>query len=191
MKLVLPSFLIAVAIGYARGGRLAALGAMRLRWPGLALAGLALQILLWPGGSWPLVYLYISFAILATFAILNIRTTGFVLILVGIALNFAVIVVNEGMPVSRAAIVASGQASSMDDLVNDGGAKHHLATEDDHVRFLGDVIAIEPLQQAISIGDVFTYGGVMMLIAAAMGRRPRRSLVPTAAIAGEPGHVDS
>jgi hypothetical protein len=190
MKLVLPSFLIAVAIGYARGGRLAALGAMRLRWPGLALLGLALQILLWPGGSWPLVYLYVSFAILATFAILNIRRIGFALILAGIALNFAVIVVNEGMPVSRAAIVASGQASSMDDLVNDGGAKHHLATEDDHVRFLGDVIAIEPLQQAISIGDVFTYGGVMVLIAASMGRRPRRSLVPAAAVAGEPGHVD-
>ena len=191
MKLVLPSFLIAVAIGYARGGRLAALGRLRLRWQGLAIVGLALQIVLWPGGSWPLVYLYVSFVILATFAIVNIRTTGFALILAGIALNFAVIVVTEGMPVSRAAIVASGQASTMDELVNDGGAKHHLATEDDQVRFLGDVIAIEPLQQAISIGDVFTYGGVMMLIAAAMGRRPRRSLVPTAAIAGEPGHVDS
>lgn len=191
MKLILPSFLIAVAIGYARGGRLAALGNMHLRWPGLAIVGLGLQILLWPGGSWPLVYLYVSFVILATFAILNIRTTGFALILAGIALNFAVIVVNQGMPVSRAAIVASGQASTMEELVNDGGAKHHLATEDDRVRFLGDVIAIEPLQQAISVGDVLTYGGVMMLIVAAMGRRPRRSLVPAAAIAGESGHVDS
>ncbi|MEY2517863.1 MAG: hypothetical protein QOJ89_5227, partial [bacterium] len=121
MKLVLASFLVAVAIGYARGGRLTALGGLRLRWPGLAIIGLGLQILLWPGGSWPLVYLYVSFAILATFAVLNIRTTGFALILAGIALNFAVIVVNEGMPVSRAAIVASGQASSMDDLVNNGG----------------------------------------------------------------------
>ena len=191
MKLVLASFLVAVAIGYARGGRLTALGGLRLRWPGLAIVGLGLQILLWPGGSWPLVYLYVSFAILATFAVLNIRTTGFALILAGIALNFAVIVVNEGMPVSRVAIVASGQASSMDDLVNNGGAKHHLATADDRVRFLGDVIAIGPLEQAISVGDVCTYGGVMMLIVAAMGRRPRRSLVPSATLAGEPGHVDS
>ena len=191
MKLVLPSFLIAVAIGYARGGRLAALGRLRLRWQGLAIVGLALQIVLWPGGSWPLVYLYVSFVILATFAIVNIRTTGFALILAGIALNFAVIVVNEGMPVSRAAIVASGQASTMDELVNDGGAKHHLATEDDRVRFLGDVIAIGPLEQAISVGDVLTYGGVMMFIAAAMGRRPRRPAVSPAALAGETGHVDA
>jgi hypothetical protein len=191
MKLVLPSFLIAVAIGYARGGRLAALGRLRLRWQGLALAGLVLQILLWPGGSWPLVYLYVSFVLLAAFAIVNIRITGFALILAGIALNFAVIVVNEGMPVSRAAIVASGQASTMDELVNDGGAKHHLATADDRVRFLGDVIAIRPLEQAISVGDVLTYGGVMMLIAAAMGRRPRRSAVSSSALIGETGHVDA
>jgi hypothetical protein len=191
MKLVLPSFLIAVAIGYARGGRLAALGRLRLRWQGLAIVGLALQIVLWPGGSWPLVYLYVSFVILATFAIVNIRTTGFALILAGIALNFAVIVVNEGMPVSRAAIVASGQASTMDELVNDGGAKHHLATADDRVRFLGDVIAIGPLEQAISVGDVLMYGGVMMLIAAARGRRPRRPAVSPAALAGETGHVDA
>ena len=191
MKLVLPSFLIAVAIGYARGGRLAALGRLRLRWQGLAIVGLALQIVLWPGGSWPLVYLYVSFVILATFAIVNIRTTGFALILAGIALNFAVIVVNEGMPVSRAAIVASGQASTMDELVNDGGAKHNLATADDRVRFLGDVIAIGPLEQAISVGDVLMYGGVMMLIAAAMGRRPRRPAVSPAALAGETGHVDA
>jgi hypothetical protein len=189
MKLVLPSFLIAVAIGYARGGRLAALGGLRLRWQGAAIVGLALQMLLWPGGAWPLVYLYISFVILAAFAIANIRTTGFVLILIGIALNFAVIALNAGMPVSRVAIVESGQASTIDELVNDGGAKHHLATGDDRLRFLGDVIAIRPLEQAISVGDIFTYGGVMVLITAAMGRRSRRS-VATPALAGEAGHVD-
>lgn len=199
MKLVLPSFLVAVAIGYARGGRLAALGRLRLRWQGAAIIGFALQILLWPGGIWPLVYLYISFVVLAAFAVINIRTTGFVLVFAGIAMNFAVIVANEGMPVSGAAIVASGQASTMDELVNDGGAKHHLATEEDDLRFLGDVIAIRPLGQAISVGDVFTYGGVMVLIVAAMGRRARRvplETIPltgqaTRHVTGNPGHVDA
>lgn len=190
MKLVLPSFLLAVAIGYARGGRLATLGQLHLRWQGLAILGLALQIVLWPGGSWPLVYLYLSFAILAAFAIANIRMTGVALILVGIALNFLVIVVNQGMPVSRVAIVDSGQASTLEDLVSGGGAKHHLASSDDDLRFLGDVIAIPPLQQAISVGDVFTYGGVVVLIIAGMGRRTRGpSLTP--AIAEGTSRVDS
>ena len=76
MKLVLPSFLLAIAVGYTRGGRLATLGRLRLRWQGLAIVGLGLQMLLWPGGSWPLVYLYVSFVALATFAIVNIRITG-------------------------------------------------------------------------------------------------------------------
>jgi hypothetical protein len=48
-----------------------------------------------------------------------------------------------------------------------------LASSADHLRFLGDVIAIPALEQAVSVGDVFTYGGVMVLIAAGMGRRRR------------------
>jgi hypothetical protein len=190
MRLVIPSFLLAVALGYARGGRLATLGRLRLRWQGLAILGLGLQMLLWPGGGWPLVYLYVSFAILATFALVNIRTTGVSLILIGIALNFLVIVLNEGMPVSRVAIVESGQADSLDELVSEGGAKHHLASEEDHLRFLGDVIAIPQLQQAISFGDVFTYGGVMVLIIAGMGRRSREPPRMLPAVAKGTGNVD-
>jgi uncharacterized protein DUF5317 len=190
MKLVLPSFLLAIGIGYARGGRLAALGRLRLRWQGLAVVGLALQIVIWPGGSWPLAYLYVSFVVLAAFAIANIHTTGVPLILIGIALNFLVIVVNEGMPVSKVAIVSSGQASTLEELVNDGGAKHHLASGADDLRFLGDVIAIPPLQQAVSVGDAFTYGGVVVLIIAGMGRRTRERSVGTSTIVGSAGNVD-
>jgi hypothetical protein len=145
---------------------------------------------LWPGGSWPLVYLYVSFVLLAVFAVANIRTGGVPLILLGILLNFAVIALNEGMPVSRAAIVNSGQASTLDELQTEGGAKHHLATEDDELRFLGDVIAIRPLQQAISVGDIFTYGGVVVVIIAGMGRRTRGRRVAAPAVAGDAGHVD-
>jgi hypothetical protein len=86
--------------------------------------------------------------------------------------------------------VNSGQASSLGQLVDDGGAKHHLAGPGDRLRFLGDVIAIRPLEQAISLGDVFTYGGVAVLIIAGMGRRTRRESAPAPALAGDTGHVD-
>lgn len=171
MSLVLPAFALAILIGYLRGGRLAALADLRLRWQAAALVGLLLQVLLWPGGAWPLLYLYLSFALLSAFAVMNIRITGVTLILVGIALNFTVIALNRGMPVSREAIVASGQSDSLDELTSGGGAKHHLASSEDHLRFLGDVIAVPALEQTISVGDVFTYGGVMVLIAAGMGHR--------------------
>jgi hypothetical protein len=85
--------------------------------------------------------------------------------------------------------VNSGQASSLQDLVDDGGAKHHLAGSGDRLRFLGDVIAIRPLEQVVSVGDVFTYGGVMVLIVAGMGRRAR-SVAGAPTFVGDAGHVD-
>jgi hypothetical protein len=189
MKLVLPAFAVAILIGYLRGGRLAALADLRLRWQAAALFGLLLQVILWPGGDWPLLYLYVSFVLLAAFAVVNVRVTGVALILVGIALNFTVIALKRGMPVSRQALVASGQADTLGELVDEGGAKHHLASSTDRLRFLGDVIAVPVLEQVISVGDVFTYGGVMVLITAGMGRRRRvgdaGDLVPEVA-----GHVD-
>ncbi|MBA3691812.1 MAG: DUF5317 family protein, partial [Actinobacteria bacterium] len=100
MKLVLPAFALAILAGYVRGGRLASLPELRLHWQGAALLGLLLQVLLWPGGDWPLFYLYLSFALLTAFAIVNVRVAGVALILVGVVLNFSVIALNRGMPVS-------------------------------------------------------------------------------------------
>jgi Family of unknown function (DUF5317) len=67
--------------------------------------------------------------------------------------------------------------------------KHHLASSDDRLLFLGDVIAIpQPVGQVISIGDVFTYAGVSVVIAAAMRRRERSSELGS--VQGAPGvHV--
>ena len=43
----------------------------------------------------------------------------------------------------------------------DAYVKHHLAGPDERVLFLGDVIGLPPpVAQAISLGDIFTYGGV-------------------------------
>jgi hypothetical protein len=168
MKLVLASFCLAVAIGYLLGGRISWLGRLNVRWPLLALVGLALQLVPAPGDTLPVVLLWLSFVSLCAFAIANVRTTGFALILIGIVLNFTVIAVNDGMPVTRHALVASRQTDSLEALVGSGGAKHHLATEEDRLVFLGDVIPIAPIHQAVSIGDLFTYLGVVLLIVVGM-----------------------
>lgn len=182
MRLVVPSFALAIAIGYLIGGRLANLGRIRLRLGPLAIVGLALQLVAGPGRVLPLVALFTSFALLLGFAILNLRTPGFPLILVGILLNLTVISLNLGMPVDGDALVASGQADTLTMLVEGGGAKHHLASPDDRLLFLGDVIPVRPLEQVVSVGDLFTYGGVAWLIVAGMRApsadrpvRPRRA----------------
>ena len=45
------------------------------------------------------------------------------------------------------------------------------------------------MEQAISIGDIFTYGGVMVVVAAGMGRR-RRAPDPGSLVTQAVGHVD-
>jgi hypothetical protein len=174
MKLILATLLVALVAGFLLGGRLSNLSHLRIRWAPLAIVGFAMQLVN-PPGDWPLFMLLGSFVLLSIFALANIRTVGFALILVGVAMNFTVIAVNSGMPVSRQALIASGQADTVGDLVNDADSyvKHHLADGEDRVLFLGDVIALAPpIAQAVSVGDFYTYGGVALVIVAAMRRRP-------------------
>lgn len=174
VKLILGTLVVALGGGFLVGGRLSRLAELRIRWAPLALVAFSMQLVN-PPGDWPLYLLLASFVLLSVFAVANVRTTGFALVLVGVALNFAVIGLNGGMPVSRDALLASGQGGTLGDLVNDADSyvKHHLADEDDRVLFLGDVIALPPpVAQVISIGDIFTYGGVAVVIVAGMRRRP-------------------
>jgi hypothetical protein len=180
MKLILGTLAIALVLGVLLGGRMSRLSDLRIRWAPLAIAGFAMQLIN-PPGRWPLVMLLGSFVLLSVFAVANLKTTGFALVLIGVAMNFTVIGLNGGMPVSRQALVASGQADTVADLVNDADSyvKHHLADDDDLVLFLGDVIALPaPISQAISLGDIFTYGGVAVVVAAAMRRRPQPDEAP-------------
>ncbi len=173
MKLIAGTLLISILAGYLIGGRMSNLGHLRIRWAPLAIVGFAMQIVN-PPGRWPLAMLLASFVLLSLFAVANLKTVGFPLVLVGVALNFIVIGANGGMPVSEQALIASGQADTVSDLTNDADSyvKHHLADEDDVLLFLGDVIAVpSPIAQAISVGDIFTYGGVCVVIAAGMRRR--------------------
>jgi hypothetical protein len=181
MKLVVLSLVLGVAVGHFLGGRLSQLSELRPRYAPLALIGLLLQLVN-PPGNWPLAMLLVSFVLLTAFAVANIRIAGFALILVGVAMNFTVISANGGMPVARDAVIASGQAGTLGPLTEQRGVKHHLAGPDDRLLFLGDVIAMpRPVGQVISIGDVFTYGGVTIVIAAAMRRRVRSPQVAAAA----------
>ncbi len=175
MKLILATIVLAFALGLIAGGRPSGLSSLKVRWTPAALVGLVLQLAPVPGKMWPLALLFVSFALLTAFAIVNLRARvpGFVLITIGILMNFTVIAVNHGMPVSREALVASHQESTLPLLARHAGAKHHLAGPGDDVMFLADVIAVPPLEQVVSLGDVLAYTGVVWLVVAGMRRRDR------------------
>lgn len=183
MKVILATILLAFVLGLVLGGRPSALASLKVRWTPAALVGLALQLAPVPGDTWPLVLLFVSFVLLTAFAVVNLRgrVPGFALILVGVLMNFTVIAVNEGMPVSRGALVASHQQETLPILLERPGAKHHLAGPDDRLMVLADVIAVAPLDQVVSLGDVLAYGGVVWLVVAGMRRR-ERDAAPEAAV---------
>jgi hypothetical protein len=188
MGLIIGTLGGAVLVGWVVGGRVSRLADVRIRWVPLAVAGFVLQGLAVPG-SWPLVFVGLSFVLLVVFAGENVRSglPGARIILLGVLLNFLVIATNGGMPVTRVALERSHQTDTLRALVDGGGAKHHLATSEDALVFLGDVIPVAPIRQIVSVGDVFTYLGVAWLVVAGMTGRRRQPLA--AAELERAGHV--
>ena len=180
--ILLGAILLAgILLGWALGGRLRNLADVRIRfWPVLPLT-LALQFLPIPqvgegfGRYLPVTAVLLSYLILFAVLVVNLRLRGFVLILIGTALNAAVIAANQGMPVSREAIVASENLSLLEGLPNDRGLAYHSATDDDVLLPLADVIPVrEPFGVVVSVGDLATYGGAAWFLIVAMAGRPQR-----------------
>jgi hypothetical protein len=164
MRLVVLTMPVAILVGYLAGGRLGNLANVRFRWPVSGLAGIALQFAPVAGTDGTLL-LVGSFLFLFVAAGVNRRLPGFTLILVGLWLNFVVIAINEGMPVTRHALAASGQANTLSELRSGADTKHHLASDQDALVFLGDAIPIPPpVRQAVSLGDLLAYAGAMWFV---------------------------
>lgn len=183
MSLFLTVIGLAIVVGAASGGRLRGFGRLQLRWWGLVIAGLALQFIpLKPGTTGRDLYVRVavlgcSYLLLIAFATLNIRVPGMLLAMIGLILNALVIVPNGGMPVSEQALRRSGQPEEVSSLKK--ASKHHLESDDDVLRPLGDVIPIGgPIRQVASVGDVFIYAGMFWLIVSAMRGRTRVPAAP-------------
>lgn len=191
MKLLLSVLVLSVCLGYLFGGRLHRLEALRPRWWGLVLIGLGIQFVRLPDGATGTdlvirtAVLALCYSLLLTFALVNVRMPGMFLVVIGLACNMTVIVVNGGMPASAQALIDSGQEDVLAYVRDQGADKHHLLTDDDQLTFLADVIAVpQPIGQAVSVGDILVYAGLTWLIVATMrgwtpsarpaGSRPRR-----------------
>jgi hypothetical protein len=176
MTLIFLILVAAVVAGVVRGGRPSKLADLRIRWLPAAIAGFAFQLAPWPSRTWAVVILWVSFALVGTFTAVNLtRFAGFRLVLVGLFLNVAVIGLNGGMPVTRDAIVRSGQVDTEAELGD--AAKHRLAAPDDRLVFLADAIPIPPIHDVVSVGDLLVYAGVAWVVVSGMGGRggrPRR-----------------
>jgi hypothetical protein len=100
------------------------------------------------------------------------------LLAAGFVLNIVAIAVNGGMPVADHALrVAYGSdyAAQRRELIQSGGAKHHLSGPSDSLVFLTDVIGVPaPVHLVVSAGDALSFvGAAWVLAAATLGKAGR------------------
>lgn len=186
MLLLAAVLAIGLLLGWGLGGRIRDLANVRIRIWWIAPLALALQVAPVPelegeiGGMLPMGALLASYLLLVVVAAVNWRLRGFILILMGFLMNMVVIAANQGMPVSADALDRIGNAQSVERLREAArGSKHRLATDDDILLPLADVIGVgEPFGVIVSFGDAVAYTGGAVFLAAAMLGRPRRDPAP-------------
>lgn len=170
--MVLVVFVVlAMALVPLARGRLSALLDLRIRWPWLLLAALAIQLLAAyvPGeaDAWRTGAHVASFPLGLAVVWANRKIPGIWLIGLGALLNGIAIVANGGvMPASLSALRTAGLDPSPDVFVNSD------VLADPELLFLGDVFAVPeswPFANVFSIGDVLVALGAAYTIHAVCG----------------------
>lgn len=161
---------VAIVVGLLRGGKLSNLTEIRVRVWWLLFLGFGMQVVerFLPPSSHELAValVLLSYIPLLVFVWINRQNTGIWIAGIGVMMNFTVMVLNGGMPVSAeaAAISSGGGEVAL-------GAKHVLLDAQTRLPFLADII---PLPRAVlSLGDVFLAIGVGLFLEDQM-RRPVR-----------------
>lgn len=177
MVLIL-SIVLGLVIGLLAGGRLERLGQVHITWAPLAIAGLAIQLVLFSppvvewigdlGAAGPVVYVGSTALVLAAL-LRNLRQPGLALIALGAALNAVVILTNGGfMPVSPDALAAIGRLEPAGSFGNTV-----LATSSTVLPWFGDTIPLPlpvPLRTVVSIGDLLIGAGAAAFLVRVMTR---------------------
>ncbi|MFD3157876.1 DUF5317 domain-containing protein [Haloimpatiens sp. FM7330] len=110
----------------------------------------------------------ITYSLIIVVLFINIRKKGFKSVMIGVILNFLVIMVNGGrMPVDVRGIENMISQESLQILKTGKDLTHKLADDSTKLSFLGDIIHIKkpyPIPKSISVGDIFMILGVFMFI---------------------------
>ena len=170
----------AVAVGKLRGGKVLNLSEISIKyWEWMVASGLIEGIAAYIRKAeiepiWRLVDQHIFWIHLLTYSLLfcsilvNRKEKGFVWILLGVFLNFLVIMANEGrMPVDISNINQELYPATIALLENGKDLTHGLMTEHTRLKFLGDIIHLQkpyPLPKSLSIGDLWMMLGIFIFI---------------------------
>lgn len=182
--ILLALLLTALILSLLTGGRIRRLAQVEFKHGYLVLVALGIQVLIFSswGEGWAessvwksLLYLFSLLLLMVVFW-LNRRVPGIALLGVGLLLNSAAIVANEGrMPAALEAIVTAGIADSRAEFESMRRVGSTLMNENTPLWFLGDIFAVPrqvPLANVFSVGDVLVgLGGAWFICANMRGHR--------------------
>jgi len=162
---------IGIVAGLVARGHLDNLSRFRFRWAGLALAGLAVQLVLFTrfgdalaGSFGPAIYVASTAGVLLA-VLRNIRIPGMAIVALGSVSNLAAVTANGGfMPASAEALATAG-------LDGPGSHTNSVVLENPVLEPLTDIFALPawmPLANVFSIGDVLIGVGLVIVIVAVM-----------------------
>lgn len=182
---------IALLLPLLTGGSYTRLVMTNWRWSALLFGGLGLQLALEflpiPESRWNdlgFSLLVASYALILAFCARNLLLRGMAIVLIGVACNTAVIVVNRGMPVDVPPDWLS--KSWVEPTI-----KHHPQDGDDQLMFLADIIVLRsPFDSALSFGDLIIAVGLCDLTFHASRKRKSRTLANTNGSGAEPREID-
>ncbi len=168
---ILYAVLIGPLAGLVLGGRPAALGALKFRWGWLAVAGFAIQLVLFSApvtdriGSLG-VPIYVGSTALVLAALLrNVALPGMAVVALGALSNLAAIATNGGyMPADPGALAALGRSPAT--IYSNSAVVAHPVLQP-----LTDIFALPhpiPFANVFSVGDVLIGIGVVIVIVVAM-----------------------
>lgn len=184
---------LGVLAGFLTGGRPSGLGALPVRWPAVALAGLAFQVVLFTdavagrvGDLGPPLYVGSTLVVLAAI-VRNADIPGIRLVVAGAVSNLAAILANGGyMPASLDALTSLGKGAP--EIYSNSSVVPAPVLEP-----LTDIFALPawlPGANVFSVGDILIGFGMALVIVLAMHRPAAASAASTPStggLAGSPG----
>lgn len=172
--MVFDGIIIAIVIALFRGGTFSNLADIKLKAKWIFPVLLAMQVIVFfTQSKYEIIGAFSNYIFILIYVVgliflwMNRHHTGFMVIFIGVLMNFVVMALNGGrMPVSAEA------ASILDpyfiEALKSGlYGKHELITESTRFALLGDIIPLSapyPKEQVISIGDVIMNIGVFIFI---------------------------
>ncbi len=185
---LLIAILVGLATGLIFGGRPDHLVRLHLRWPGLILLALVMQVAIFtswlplPRSLLPFFYV-LSNIIALRWLGRNIRVQGIPCVAIGAVSNLAAIVANGGrMPVDGT-LLSQARGAVAEAAIASGQSPSNSVLVDSHTRllWLTDRFLLAPpfpFPTVFSIGDLLIGLGVAWLIAAGMRPPARVALTP-------------